>query len=185
MSIILIIFRCRYQSCESLPSQILDLCTVFRLTIVFKNRLCIKQACMINTMQQGRRFQLYYAHYLSYYSNYFDSLLLIEMDTKRCSAGAAGSTNFPCVACNKGSCRKTVIDDWSSAVCQVSSQLFALFYFYFNYFSNYTRYFKSRKWDSLQNRAPLEGAEAAYLHSSSGTINAPCPIEAIPRSRRT
>ena len=44
---------------------------------------------------------------------------------------------------------------------------------YFNYFSNYTRYFKSRKWDSLQNRAPLEGAEAAYLHSSSGTIKRP------------
>ncbi len=51
------------------------------------------------------------------------------MDTKRCSAGAAGSTNFPCVACNKGSCRKTVINDWSSAVCHVSTLLFALFYF--------------------------------------------------------
>jgi hypothetical protein len=72
------------------------------------------------------------------------------MDTKRCRAGAAGSTNFQCVACNKGSCRKTVIDDWSSAVRQVSKLLFALFYFYFNYFSNYTRYFKTRKWDSLQ-----------------------------------
>jgi hypothetical protein len=119
--------------------------------------------CLMNTTQQGRQFQHYYAHYLSYYSNYFDSLLLIEMDTKRCSAGAAGSTNFPCVACIEGSCRKTLIDDWSSAVCQVSSLLFALFYFYFNYFSSYTRYFKSRKWDSLQNhdRAPLEGAEAA------------------------
>jgi hypothetical protein len=139
----LIIFRCRYQSFESLLSQILDLCTVFRLTFVFQNRLCIKQACMMNTMQQERRIQHYYAHYLSYYSNYFDSLLLIEMDTKRCSAGAAGSTNFLCVACNKGSCRQTVIDDWSSAVRQVSTLLFALFYFYFNFFSNYTRYFKS------------------------------------------
>ena len=101
------------------------------------------------------------------------------MDTKRCSAGAAGSTNFPCVSFNKGSCRKTVIDDWSSAVCQVSTLLFAfkLFYYYFNYFSNYTRYFKTRKWDLLQERAPLEGAEAAYQQSSSGTINAPCPME--------
>jgi hypothetical protein len=157
----LIIFRCRYQACLSLPAPTLDLCTEIRLTIVFNNRLCIKRACLMNTMQQGRRFPHYYAHYLSYYSNYFDSLLRIEMDTKRCSSSAAGGTNFPCAACNKGSCRKTVIDDWSSAVCQVVSLLFALFSFYFNYFSYYTRYFKSRKWDSLQNRAPLEGAEAA------------------------
>jgi hypothetical protein len=138
LSLILIIFRCRYQAYESLPAPILDLCTEIRLTIVFKNRLCIKLACLMNTMHQGRRFQHYYAHYSSYYSNYFDSLLLIEMDTKRCSTGAAGSTNFACVDCNKGSCRTTVIDEWSSAVCQVSSLLFALFYFYFNYFSNKT-----------------------------------------------
>jgi hypothetical protein len=52
------------------------------------------------------------------------------MDTKRCSAGSAGSTNFPCVACYKGSCRKTVFDDWSSAVCQIPTLLFALFYIY-------------------------------------------------------
>ena len=51
------------------------------------------------------------------------------MDTKRSRAGAAGSTNFQCAACNKGSCRKAVIEDWSSAVCQVSKLLFALFYF--------------------------------------------------------
>jgi hypothetical protein len=72
-------FRYRCQSCENLPSPILDLCAVIRLTIVFKNLncLCIKRACLANTMQQGRLFQHYYAHYLSYYSNYFDSLLRI------------------------------------------------------------------------------------------------------------
>ncbi len=30
---------------------------------------------------------------------------------------------------------------------------------------------------SLQKRAPLAGAEAAYHHSLSGTINVPCPME--------
>ena len=76
-AIILIIFRCRYQSCESLSSHILDLCTEIRLTIAFKNCLYIKKACLVNTKQQGRLFQHYYAHYLSYYSHYFDSLLRI------------------------------------------------------------------------------------------------------------
>jgi hypothetical protein len=62
---------------------------------------------------------------------------------------------------------------------QVSTLLFALFYFYFNCFSNYTHYFKTRKLDSLQKRAPLAGAEAAYRHSLSGTINVPCPMEEV------
>ncbi len=83
------------------------------------------------------------------------------MDTKRCSAGAAGRTNFPCVARNKGSCRKTVIDDWSSAVCKVSTLLFALFYFYFNYFSNYTSYFKTRKSDFIAATSPAGRCESS------------------------
>jgi hypothetical protein len=97
------------------------------------------------------------------------------MDTKRsraARAGAAESTNFTCVACNKGSYRKAVIDGWSSAVCQCNvPALFALFYFYFNHFSNYTHNFKTRKWDSLQKRAPLAEAEAAYLNSSSCALS--------------
>ncbi len=74
-----IILLCRCQSCESLPAQILDLCTEIWLTTasVLKDRLCIKQACLMNTVEQGRQFEHYYAHYLFYYSNCFDSLLRI------------------------------------------------------------------------------------------------------------
>jgi hypothetical protein len=55
------------------------------------------------------------------------------MDTKRRRSGAAESTNFPCVARNKRSYWKALIDGWSSAICKVSTLLFALFYYYLNY----------------------------------------------------
>ncbi len=65
---------------------------------------------MMNIMEQGRLFEHYYAHYLFYYSNRFESLLRIQIDTKRNRAGAAESTNFPCATRNKRSNRKAVID---------------------------------------------------------------------------
>jgi hypothetical protein len=63
-------------------------------------------------MEQGRLFEHYYAHYLFYHSNYFESLIRIQMDTKGNRAGAAESTNIPYVTHNKGSNRKAVIEVW-------------------------------------------------------------------------
>ncbi len=61
----------------SLPVQILDMCTEIWLTttsIASKDRLCIRKSCLLKRMEQGWLFEHHYAHYLFYYSNYFESL---------------------------------------------------------------------------------------------------------------
>ncbi len=52
--IIWIILRCRCQYCESLPAQILDLCTELWLTISSQDRLCVGTVCMMNIRNMGR-----------------------------------------------------------------------------------------------------------------------------------
>jgi hypothetical protein len=93
---------------------------------------------------------------------------------------AAGSTNFPCAVPSKGINQTSVSD--------VRSPLTVKFQNYYLHYStiipiilSIILYFKRQNCDSgqysLQKRETLAGAEAGHLHSSSGTINVPCPVK--------
>jgi hypothetical protein len=104
----------------------------------------------MNMREQGLLFEHYYARYFFYYSNYFESLLQIQMDKNVTYQLRLYAQTFHVRYPTKGSTGQLYLmfdARYQSSSKTIICIILLLFQYYF---INYTHYFKRRNYDSGQ-----------------------------------